>query len=141
MSTEQNKAVARRFFELYNQGEIETIGQELLSPNIVVHFSGMPGPMNLEDYRQLGLMFRAAFPDLQDTVADQVAEGEKVVTRIISRGTHQGELMGIPPTGKQITVTGIAIDRITEGRIVERWAQADQLGILQQLGVISAPGQ
>jgi steroid delta-isomerase-like uncharacterized protein len=137
----ENKAIARRFFELFSQGDLETIGQELLSPELVAHLSGMPGPLNLEGYRQVGLMFRSAFPDLQDTVEDQIADGDKVVTRIISRGTHQGELMGIPATGKQYTITAIVIDRMTDGRIVERRAQFDQLGMLQQLGVIPTPGQ
>lgn len=137
----ENKAVVRRFFHLFNQGDFETIGQELLSPEIVVHFPGMPGPLNLEGFRQVGLMFRSAFPDIQDTVEDQLADGDKVVTRITSRGTHQGELMGIPATGQQITITAIAIDRIGDNRIVERWANFDQLGMLQQLGVIPAPGQ
>jgi steroid delta-isomerase-like uncharacterized protein len=136
----ENKAIARRFFELFSQGDMDTIGRELLSPDIMAHFPGMPGPLNLESYKQVGLMFRSAFPDIQDTVEDQIAEGDKVVTRITSRGTHQGELMGIPATGKQYTITAMVIDRIIEGRIVERWAQFDQLGMLQQLGVVPTPG-
>lgn len=136
-----NKAIARRFFELFSQGDMETIGRELLSPEIVVHIPGMPGPLNLEAYRQVGIMFRSAFPDIQDTVEDQLADGDKVVTRITSRGTHQGELMGIPPTGKRYSITAIVIDRIIGGRIVERWAQFDQLSMLQQLGVVPMPGQ
>lgn len=141
MSTEQNKTVARRFFELFSQGDMETIGRELLSPEFVGHFPGMPEPLNLEGYRQVGLMFRSAFPDIQDTVEDQIADGDKVATRITSRGTHQGELMGIPATGKRYTITATVVDRIAGGRIVERWAEFDQLGMLQQLGVIPAPGQ
>lgn len=136
----ENKAIVRRFFELFSQGDLETIGRELLSPEMVGHFPGMPGSLNLEGYRQVGLMFRAAFPDLQDTVEDQIADGDKVVTRIISHGTHQGELMGIPATGKQYTATAIVIDRLTAGRIVERWMQFDQLGMLQQLGVVPSLG-
>ncbi|MCK6629831.1 MAG: ester cyclase [Anaerolineae bacterium] len=137
----ENKAVVRRFFELFSQGDLETIGQELLSPEFVAHFPGMPGPLNLESYRQVGIMFRSAFPDIQDTVEDQIADGDKVATRITSRGTHQGEFMGIPATGKQYTITAIVVDRIASGRIVERWAEFDQLGMLQQLGVIPTPGQ
>ncbi len=140
MSTE-NKAISRRFFELFSQGDLETIGRELLSPELVAHFPGMPGPLNLEDYRQVGLTFRTAFPDLQDTVEDQLADGDKVVTRITSRGTHQAELMGIPATGKTYTASAIVIDRLAAGQIVERWMQYDQLGMLRQLGVIPAPGQ
>ncbi|MBE7469066.1 MAG: ester cyclase [Anaerolineae bacterium] len=139
--SDQNKAIARRFFELFSQGDLETIGRELLSPEFVAHFPGMPGPLNPESYRQVGLMFRSAFPDIQDTVENQIADGDKVATRITSRGTHQGELMGIPATGKRYTITATVVDRIASGRIVERWAEFDQLGMLQQLGVIPAPGQ
>ena len=78
----------------------------------------------------------AAFPDLHETVEDIFAEGDKVVTRFTMRGTHQGELMGIPPTGKQVTMTGMTIHRIVSGKIVEDWVVADFLGMMQQLGTI-----
>jgi predicted ester cyclase len=85
-------------------------------------------------------MYRTAFPDYACTVDDQIAEGDKVVTRWTVRGTQQGELMGIPPTGKQVTLPGVVIDRIAaNGQLVETWLQADVLGMLQQLGVVQAP--
>lgn len=77
-----------------------------------------------------------AFPDLHFTIEDQIAEGDKVVNRVIARGTHQGELMGIPPTGKQVIVTGITIDRIVGGKLEASWANWDFLGPLQQFGVV-----
>lgn len=86
-------------------------------------------------------MFMSAFPDTKMTVEQQIAEGDKVVTRWKAQGTHKGELMGIPPTGKQVTVTGISIERIVGGMIVESWEEFDQMGMMQQLGVIPAPGQ
>ena len=81
-----------------------------------------------------------AFPDLHYTVEDLVAEGDKVVVRYTGRGTQQGELWGIPPTGKQMTYTGILIWRFAEGKIAEHWAEPDRLGLMQQLGVISPQG-
>jgi predicted ester cyclase len=87
-------------------------------------------------------MYYAAFPDLRFTVEDQVAEGDKVVTRWSSEGTHKGELMGIAPTGKHAAgVTGISIDRYLDGKFVEGWANWDTLGLMQKLGVIPAVAQ
>jgi predicted ester cyclase len=86
-------------------------------------------------------MYLTAFPDLHLTIEDLIAEGDKVVDRQTARGTHQGTFMGIPPTGKQITVTAMNISRIVGGKIVEHWVELDTLGMLQQLGVVPMPGQ
>lgn len=86
-------------------------------------------------------MFRTAFPDLYGTIEDLIAEGDKVVTRITYRGTHQGEFMGIPPTGRPVTMTFTGINRIAGGKIAEGWVNFDALGMMQQLGVIPTPGQ
>ena len=86
-------------------------------------------------------MYLTAFPDLHFTVEDLIAEGDKVVARLTVRGTQQGAFMGIPPTGKHVTVTGIDINRLAGGKSVEHWLNMDTLGLLQQLGVIPAPGQ
>ncbi len=81
-------------------------------------------------------MYRTAFPDIHFTVEDQIAEGDKLVTRFTITGTHKGELMGIPPTGVHITMTGMIFDLNVGGKILEGWANTDALGMLQQLGVI-----
>ena len=86
-------------------------------------------------------MFYAAFPDLRGTIEDMVAEGDKVASRLRWRGTHQAELMGIPPTGKQGDFTRIAIHRIEGGKVVEGWVNFDAMGMMQQLGVVPSPGQ
>ena len=86
-------------------------------------------------------MYRAAFPDMHLTAEDMIAEADKVVQRLTARGTHQGELMDIPPTGRQITVTAIEIFRLAEGKIAEQWVALDNLGLLQQLGVIPPMGE
>jgi len=94
-----------------------------------------------EEFKQFLSLYLTAFPDARFTVEDDLAEGDLVVSRSTLCGTHQGEFMGIPPTGKPVTVTGIAIDRIVGGKFVEGWLNFDALGMLHQLGVIPAPGQ
>ena len=94
----------------------------------------------LEAYQQFVSMYYTAFPDLQISVEAMVAEGDRVVARYTGRGTHQGELMGIPPTGKPVSVTNILIARIANDRVVEQWLNTDVLGMLQQLGVVPAMG-
>jgi steroid delta-isomerase-like uncharacterized protein len=141
MSEAENKTIARRFNEdVWGRGD-EAALEELLVPDFVDH-DALPGQSpGREGHRQILAAFRSAFPDLSVATEDLVAEGEKVVTRWTARGTHQGELMGITPTGKEVTIKGIDVLRIAEGRIVERWAQFNDLEMMQQLGTISEPGQ
>jgi steroid delta-isomerase-like uncharacterized protein len=134
-----NKAIARRFFELFSQGDLDTIEQELLAPDMVAHQQGAPGPLDRAAFRQVGELLRAAFPDLNVAIEDQIAEGTTVVTRSVLRGTHTGPLQGIPPTGRPVAISGISITRIANGKIVERWEEFDQMGMLQQIGVVPAP--
>ena len=96
----------------------------------------MRGP---EGAKETAKMYRNAFPDVQLSIEDQVAEGDKVVTRWIGSGTHQGEMMGIAPTGNQVRVDGMTISRIEDGKIVEEWEIYDALGMMQQLGAIPSP--
>ncbi|MEA2575935.1 MAG: hypothetical protein QOH93_3233 [Chloroflexia bacterium] len=139
MSAEENKITARRFFELFSSGDFDGASQ-LVAENVIVH--GFPGLQpGRENYKQVGQMFARAFPDHQSIVEDQVAEGDRVVTRTTFRGTHLGDLQGIPPTGKQIAFSSVMIDRFENGLIAERWVVFDQFGMLQQLGVIPAPEQ
>ena len=141
MSVEENKAVVRRFVEeVQSQGRLEAI-DELLAPTFVNH-SAPPGlPPTLEGARQLMALFRAAFPDGVMAIEDMLAEGNTVVTRKTFHGTHQGEFMGIPPTGRRVATQIIDIVRVVDGRVVEHWNAVDNLGMLQQLGVIPGPGQ
>jgi predicted ester cyclase len=140
MATEEHKALVRQFVAAADQQDFDRAAT-YLSPQIVVHLAGAPGPLDFATFFQFGQMWHAAFPDEQTTFEEQCAEGERVVSRMRSTATHTGEFQGIAPTGKRITVVGIWIDRIVEGRIVERWGVVDMLGVLQQLGVIPAPGQ
>lgn len=138
MSSEHNKTIARRFFEdAYNTGNVALL-EQLLAPTYV-DYKAPPGtPDGPQGIAAIITMFRQAFPDLRFTIEDQVAEGDKVVTRYTFRGTQQGELMGIPPTGKQVSIGGISIYRITDGKMQQAWIEYDMLGLMQQLGVVPA---
>lgn len=139
MSTEDNKVLVRRFFEdLWNQGNL-AVADDLLAPEHVHHFpdGDIHGP---DGVKQLVSGLRTALPDFHMSTDDVVAEADKVVMRFTIRGTHQGEGMGLPPTGKRVVYTGIDIFRIAGGKIVERWGEVDMLGLLQQLGVVSSMG-
>jgi steroid delta-isomerase-like uncharacterized protein len=140
MSTEENKVLALRFVEeVINQGKMATI-DELIAADAVDH-SLPPGiPPAREGVKLFLGMIRAAFPDIHETVEDTLAEGDRVVTRSTWRGTHQGAFLGIAPTGKQVSVTAIDISRVAAGKFVEHWQTADNLGLLQQLGVIPMMG-
>ena len=140
MSTEENKAVLRRVAEeIFNKGDLAVV-DEVIAPNYVYHGSGGQEYKSPEGFKQIVTMFRTAFPDLHMTVEDMVAEGDKVAQRITIRGTHKGELMGIAPTGKQVTDTGIIIVRFAGGKEVEAWGITDLLGMMQQMGVAPPMG-
>lgn len=138
MSVENNKAAVRRFFKAFDAGDLDA-AEQVFAPNAVVHNSGAPDPLDLEGFKQLGSVFLAAFPGGTHTIEEMVCEGDKVVTRAIYRGVHTGDLMGMPPTGKQITVSAMIIDHLANGKIVETWRLFDQIGMMQQLGALPAP--
>jgi steroid delta-isomerase-like uncharacterized protein len=140
MSMEDNKAAVRRFNEAFNAGDLDG-AVAVFAPNAVVHNSGAPDPLNVEGFKQFGGVFLAAFPGGKLTIDDMIVEGDKVVSRVIYRGTHTGDMMGIPPTGKPVTVSAMIIDQFAGGKIVESWRLFDQMGMMQQLGLIPAPGQ
>ena len=139
MSAEENKAQLQRVYEqVFNQGNLDQI-EEFFSADFVDHEApppGMEGLEGIEVLRQFVKVSRDAFPDLQFTAEDMIAEGDKVAARYTMRGTHQGEFLGVAPTGKQIEVTGIDIVRFEGGKMVEHWANSDELGMMQQLGLV-----
>ena len=137
MSAESNKALSRRLLEeAFNVGNIDVI-DELVTTDFVNHDAALPEAMVGPDAAKATISgYRSAFPDLRITIEEQIADEQGVATRWSAKGTHEGDLMGMAPTGKQATVTGITIDRIVDGRIAESWTNWDTLGMLQQLGVV-----
>jgi steroid delta-isomerase-like uncharacterized protein len=142
MSAEENKAIVRRMIEeAWNKGNLAVV-EEIVAPSYIGHDPSYPMPIQGSDgFKQYVSMTRTAFPDFRITVEDLIAEGDKVVGRITVRGTNTGSVMGMPPTGKQVTISGIFIRRLAGGRFVEGWDAPDTLSLMQQLGVIPTPQQ
>ena len=139
MSTEQNKMLARHLFEeVWNSKNLAVL-DELVAPNFVFHNS-VQTLYGSEGFKQFATTYHNAFPEAHFTIEDAIAEGDTVALRWTARGTHSGELLGIPPTGKQVTVSGITITLISNGKSVESWGEFDALGMLQQIGVIPKMG-
>jgi steroid delta-isomerase-like uncharacterized protein len=144
MSTEENKALVHRYYEAWNEAlnKQNLAGvDELFAPDFVIHGTGLFPDMDLAGVKQVFTAWWTVFPDWHYTLEDLIAEGDKVAHRYTVRGTHQGEIMGIPPTGKRVSATGIEIDRIKDGKIVESWFSSDMLGLMQQLGAIPQMAQ
>ncbi len=142
MMSEENKEKTRRFLEeAFNEGNLGVV-DELFATDYVLHDPASPeeisGPEGIKQFVQ---MYRSAFPDTHITVEDQIAEGDEVVTRWTGRGTHQGELFGVPPSGNRVEVSGITISRFEGGKFVEDWTNSDFLGLMRQIGAIPEPGQ
>ena len=130
--------IYRRWFEEVVSGDL-ALADELLTPGYRLHFPGVPEPLDREGHKALLTMFRTAFPDWVETVEDVIADGDRVAIRVTGRGTHLGDFQGIPPTGREVTASGIGIARLEGERIAESWAAYDALGMLQQLGAVPAP--
>jgi len=137
MSIETNKAIVRRYIEEVLNNQQHDLIEEFLAET--VEFHGPTGSfIGLTEVTEWSAMFGAAFPDWHTTIEDMVAEGDKVVVRMTSRGTHQGEIEGIPATGKPYTQHAFIIYRLTNGKIVEGSVQTDILSMMQQLGLMPA---
>jgi len=139
MSIEDNKALHRRFFEeLFNQGNLEN-AYEIVTADYYNHNPSPGETPGAEGLKQFITTLRIAFPDIHFSVDDQIAEGDKVLSRWTATGTHQAEFAGIPATNRPIRVTALNIHRVVEGKIHEGWLNWDALGMMQQLGVIPTP--
>ncbi|GAA0689997.1 ester cyclase [Kitasatospora atroaurantiaca] len=136
MSIEDNKKLVRRFYQEIDAGNLDAM-DELVAEDYVDHNPppSFPLPPGREGLKQAFRMFWDATPGTHD-IEDQIAEGDKVVTRLTARGTHRGDLPGIPATGNALTMTATVIHRIENGRLAEKWSDKDVLGFLQQVGVI-----
>lgn len=136
MSVEENKKIVQRYQEIYNSNDLdsltEVVSEDLLTPKI------MPGiPTGIEGAKAAHRIMLAGFPDYQTIIDDLFAEGDKVAARITMSGTNTGSFMGIPPTGRHVSFTGIYIARIANKKIVEHWGEEDSVSLLQQLGALS----
>jgi predicted ester cyclase len=139
MQAAESKRIVRRFIDEYQTGVSDTAFAELLHPDVVDH-SRPPGiAPGAQGVRQQFDGFRAGLADFRATILHQVAEGDLVMTHKVFHGTHTGELLGIPPTGREVEILVIDVVRVADGRIVEHWGIVDRLGLLQQLGAIPEP--
>ena len=140
MPEQENIAVVGRFIEeVINQGNLAA-ADEIVEENFV-ELDPLPGQrQGREGLKEIIAMMRAAFPDIHWVVDETIASGEKVVTRFTWTGTHRGPFLGIPPTGKHVTVKGVVIDRLSAGKMADSRILMDSLGMMQQLGVIPSPG-
>ena len=139
--SEQNKTLVRRLMEDDLSRGDEAVADEIIHPDFLDHTNPPGMQQGVEGHKAIARLFRAAFPDLEWRIDDLIAEGDKVVARTTMRGTHRGEFFGIPPTGKAVTMNGVHVLRIAEGKIAEHWGSNDDLGLLQQLGAIPPPGR
>lgn len=134
----QNKALVQRILEEGDKKNLDIL-DEVCTSDYKYRFPSTAEPINLEEHKELWQTFNAAFPDLTHTIDEFIAEEDMVVAREILRGTHKGEFMGIAPTGKKVEFSAIAIYRFSNGKFAEFWADADLLGLYQQLGMELKP--
>lgn len=138
--SDRNKSLVKKLFEAMDKHDYELL-DEIFSPAFIYHLPLRPEPMKYEEYRQFIRSVYVAFPDLSHTIEDLIAEGDKVVVRFTDRATHKGDFMGIVATDKELSFSAIAICRFIEGKCVEAWEEADNLGLMQQLGVVPTMGE
>ena len=139
MSTEQNKALVRRFIEeVITRGNMSLV-DEMVAPDYVGHPTPPGLPPGREGFKMMNTMMFSAFSDAKTLTHDIIADDDKVAVNMTHVVTHTGEFMGLPPTGKSISVGEICVLRIADGKIAEYWGQVDNTGMMQQLGAIPAP--
>jgi steroid delta-isomerase-like uncharacterized protein len=127
--------VVKKSWEYYQIGDLAG-SRSLFADSFVAHVAGFPRSIGIDEYAAQGRDWLTAFPDFHLEIEDCISEGDRVVIRAVINGTHQGDLMGIPATGKQVRLPGILIDRVEDGKIIERWASWDLIGLMNQLGLM-----
>ena len=134
-----NKAIMRQFWDVWEQGNIDLL-DELLAPEYVNHTLATPDlPSGPEGVKEVVSMFRSGVPDLRVVIEDMIAEGDRVATRYALEGTHGGDLFGVAPTGRHLTIKSMTVERLSGGKIVEHWRVTDELDMMRQLGAIGTP--
>ena len=137
--SEENKAAFHRIVYAFSTGDL-SVFDEVISPQMVEHNPAPGQAAGPEGMKEIATMLRTGFPDLQVTVEDLIAEGDKVVGRMTASGTHKGEFMGAAPTNKVVTMQEIHICRFSQGKVVEHWGLEDSMGLMQQLGLVPEMG-
>ena len=132
---EENKKIVQRYFDAANIGDLDAL-DDLLAPNVIDHSAYAGQAAGRDGFKEFFTLWRTAFPDLVYTIEDAIAEGDRVVIRWTGQGTHLGMYHHIAPTGKRVTMSGIQVNRLSSGKIVEDWTSSDELGLLRQLGAI-----
>ena len=139
MSSDESKKLVLRWFAELDRGNLEIV-DELIAVNYVDHNPALPNlPGGREGVRQYVRILKAAFPDATHTIDDVIAEHTKVMTRVTARGTFLGDCIGYPPTGRVVEISGIAVHRVENGRLIEHWAHADMAGFMHQIGANADP--
>ena len=139
MSAEENKVIMRRFWEVWEEGDIDRL-DELLAHEYVNRALATPDlPPGPEGVKEVVSMFRSGMPDLRVVIEDMIAEGDRVATRYALEGTHGGQLFGIAPTGRHLSIKSMTVERLSGGKIVEHWRVTDELDMMRQLGAIGVP--
>jgi steroid delta-isomerase-like uncharacterized protein len=138
---ERNKTLVRRLMEDDISRGDEEIADAIIHPDFFDHTNPLGMQHGLAGHKAIVRLFRSIFPDLEWRIDDLIAEGDKVVARTTMRGTHRADFFGIPPTGRRVTMQGIHVVRIADGRIIEHWGSNDDLGLMRQLGAIPTPGE
>ena len=142
MSAEENKKVVQRFWKVWEEEDFVDLIDELLAPDYVNHSPGIPDqPTGPEGVKAVVSMFRSGMPDLRVTIDDMIAEGDRVATRYTIEGTHEGDLFGVPPTGRRLSIESMTVERVSGGKIREHRRITDTLDMMQQLGVVPESGQ
>jgi steroid delta-isomerase-like uncharacterized protein len=135
-SSEGNKAAVREFFACANRGDFDKL-KEVVSPDYVLHDPALPEAVRgIEGAAELIEMYRSGIRGLRVTIEQQLADGDFVATRYTCRGTHEGDIMGVPATGRDVTIAGLVISRFQDGKVVEEWEVSDVFGLLQQIGAL-----
>jgi steroid delta-isomerase-like uncharacterized protein len=139
MSSEENKNLNVRWIEAFNERDWPAEAG-YRTDDYVAHMQGAPGPLDSQGWAGFLGLFATAFPDGRIVVEDAIGEGDMIASRWVMTGTHKGDFLGVPATGRPVTMNGIDFSRITDGKIAEHWAEFDVAGVMQQIGAIPAPG-
>ena len=139
MATEDSAGVVRRWFQAFNDRDLQAEAAARAA-DFIAHVPGMPDPLDGQGWQQFIATFVGGFPDMHLAVEDVVAAGDRVAVRWTFHGTHRGEFLGIAPTGKQVTMSAVEINRVEAGKVAEHWVELDRFGLLKQLGAVPSPG-